>query len=148
MATSSDVILEQVFPGLQTTAYELTSPNDPRYNCIAWAAEDHKRWWEPDPMGVAYWPPGVPRRYSVAAYEQAFRSIGYADCSDDTWEEGATKVALFAEGGKPTHAARRISEGRWTSKLGRSVDISHELQGITGDSYGDVVTMLRRPGVT
>jgi hypothetical protein len=30
--------LEDIFPGLRTTAYQVTSPKDSIYNCIAWAA--------------------------------------------------------------------------------------------------------------
>jgi hypothetical protein len=30
--------LHEVFPGLLGTAYRVTSPPDPDYNCIAWAA--------------------------------------------------------------------------------------------------------------
>jgi hypothetical protein len=39
--------LEDVFPGLQGTAYRVTSPADRGYNCIAWAAGVTDDWWWP-----------------------------------------------------------------------------------------------------
>lgn len=47
--------------------------------------------------------------------------------------------------GTPTHAARQLENGKWTSKLGQLEDIEHELDGLVGDKYGIVVTILRRP---
>jgi len=35
--------LESLFPGLRVSGYVVTSPEDIRYNCLAWAAEDKER---------------------------------------------------------------------------------------------------------
>jgi hypothetical protein len=35
--------LEQSFPGLRTGHYQVTSPADNTYNCVAWAAHDAAR---------------------------------------------------------------------------------------------------------
>jgi hypothetical protein len=44
------------------------------------------------------------------------------------------------------HAARQLPTGRWTSKLGKAVDIEHDTpEGVTGPVYGAVVKFLRRP---
>ena len=40
-----DPELEDVFPGLASTAYEITIPDDPAYNCIAWALGDLNHFW-------------------------------------------------------------------------------------------------------
>jgi hypothetical protein len=60
-------------------------------------------------------------------------------------ETGWEKVALFAhEDGTPTHAARQLASGRWTSKLGELEDIEHELEAVEGAAYGSVVVYLKR----
>ena len=137
--------LESLFPGLTSTTYEITSPVDPKYNCIAWAAGDQSRWWEPDPMGVCYWPQSVPRQRTLSAYRLAFESLGYAECVEATQEKGFTKVALFAKASQPTHASRQLPSSVWSSKLGRHVDISHELQALCGETYGTVAAILKCP---
>lgn len=37
--------LEAEFPGLLSTAYEVTSPHDPKYDCIAYALGDVNHFW-------------------------------------------------------------------------------------------------------
>jgi hypothetical protein len=144
MVMSSEEQLHERFPGLISSLYRITSPFDPKYNCIAWAAEDTQHWWEPDPMGVCYWPDDTPRTYSLSSYASAFASLGFRPSADETTEKGFTKVALFARGSLPTHAARQISSFMWTSKLGKNVDISHELRALCGDFYGEVAVFLKK----
>lgn len=140
--------LERFFPKLAEAPYRVTSPPDENYNCVAWAAGSIETWWEPDPTGLYHWPPGVARELSIDAYIQAFRSLGYEPCSDMKLESGFEKVAIYAKGARPAHAARQLENGRWTSKLGEFEDIEHALEGLVGDQYGDVVRILRRPAKT
>jgi hypothetical protein len=134
-----------VFPGLLGTVYRVTSPPDPDYNCIAWAAGVTDDWWWPHPESRAFWPPGVTRAPTVAAFEEAFAWLGYTPCEAEGYETGFEKVALYATAdGRPTHMARQLPDGRWTSKLGEQVDIEHELHALAGDLYGAVVRILRR----
>ena len=136
--------LESLFPGLQGAAYEVTSPSDDLYNCIAWAANDKRRWWWPEPR--RYWPAGVLREESLAAFQETFASLGYTTCADKESELGFDKIALFADAdGLPTHAARQLTNGRWASKLGELEDIEHELQDLEGVEYGAVVLIMKRP---
>jgi hypothetical protein len=137
--------LEDLFPGLRGQAYEVKSPKDGRYNCIAWAAGDTLRWWWPDADGEDTWPPGVPRAETVEAFRAAFATLGYDACDHEYLEEGYEKVALFALEGAPKHAARQLDTGRWTSKLGPREDIEHELHDLTGMAYGSVVLVMKRP---
>jgi hypothetical protein len=135
------------FPNLTRANHRVVSPAAPDYNCIAWAAECQDRWWWPDPMGTAYWPPGVPREETVTAFEMAYGTLGFAACVDDSLEAGFRKVAIYAKAGTPTHAARQLSDGRWTSKLGEWEDIEHAtLQALEGGTYGAVASILRRAG--
>jgi hypothetical protein len=141
------VKLEEIFPALLPGAYRITSPVDPDYNCIAWAIGDASNWWWPGPdVEQEYWPPGVPREVTCAAFQTAFASAGYVICQGDEAELGFEKIALFADAqGRPTHAARQLPNGRWASKLGKKEDIEHALHDLTGKVYGSVVLVMKRP---
>lgn len=136
--------IESHFPGLKTSPYHITSPATRDYNCIAWAAGDTTRWWWPDP-GADYWPLGAPAELAIDAFVRAFETLGYVPASDAELEPGYEKIALFARADVPTHAARQLRNGRWTSKLGRLEDIEHDLHALAGDLYGDVALVLKRP---
>jgi hypothetical protein len=142
------MLIEQFFPNLPATGYAVTSPPTSDYNCIAWAAGVTDDWWWPDPMGVSFWPPGARREETVAAFVEAFQTLGYVACPDDRLEAGFEKVALYARGGAPKHAARQLPNGKWTSKLGELEDVEHTLDGIAGAWYGSVVQVMKRPGTT
>lgn len=139
--------LEMRFPGLRACAYKITSPATPSYNCVAWAANQTDAWWWPDPMGQASWPPGIPRLETIEAFVQAFDALGYAPCQTPDLEPGFEKVALYVNTErKPTHVARQLPNGEWTSKLGKLEDIEHEnLNGLRGSSYGSEFFFLKRP---
>jgi len=138
--------LEQIFPGLANGDYRFTSPADPDYNCVAWALQDTRNWWWPGPdLEREYWPEGVVREPTLAAFRAMFESHGYAAGCDDGIEAGFEKIAVFADTqGKPRHAARQLSNGRWTSKLGNGPDIEHGLRDLEGVRYGSVVLLMKR----
>jgi hypothetical protein len=133
------------FPNLRPGNHTQTSAATPSYNCIAWAAGDSSRWWEP--TAYCYWPRGVPRQYTVDAYAQAYATLGYVDCPDGSAETGFEKLAIYADfAGTPTHAARLLPSGQWTSKLGQDIDISHTTPAdVAGPLYGRVVRYMKRP---
>ncbi len=143
--TPSDI--EDCFPDLTQSGYGVTSPATPRYNCIAWAAGDTRKWWWPDPSPFAYWPANIPRENTLQRFVEAFQTLGYEPCDSSELEANVEKIAIFAdEDGSPTHAARQLETGAWTSKLGREEDIEHqELAGLEGQDYGHVVQIMRRP---
>lgn len=114
------------------------------YNCIAWAASDNTLWYEPDPYGNYYWPNEVTRDYTVEAYINLYEFLGYERCENEEFEEGFTKVAVFASGDLPTHAARQLENGNWTSKLGKNIDVEHSIFSIVNGLYGQVVQYLKR----
>jgi hypothetical protein len=139
--------LEARFPGLRGTDYRVTSPATRDYNCVAWAAGDTAHWWWPDldPEDDAiFWPPGVALEETLGAFVAAFATLGYAPCAGEEPEPGFEKVALFARDGVPTHAARQLPDGRWTSKLGLREDIERELHAVSDELYGAVVLFLKR----
>ncbi len=137
--------LDEVFPGLAGTAFRTTSPPDPGYNCVAWAAGDTTKWWEPDPWEEYYWPPSAPRKYTVQAYQAAFESLGYALSPDGARDDNRERIAIFLKEGIPRHVSRRLADRTWTSKLGQNIDISHELNALCGDLYGSVDSIMCRP---
>jgi hypothetical protein len=137
--------IEAIFPALGTTGYQVTSPPDRGYNCIAWATGETGHWWWPDPTGIEFWPPGVPRAETLAAFQQMLAALGFEVCAVSAPEAGFEKVALFADPhGAPRHAARQLASGRWTSKLGELADIEHELHALSGPEYGSVVLIMKR----
>jgi hypothetical protein len=139
------VDLEAIFPGLRGSSYQITSPQTGLYNCLAWAAGDVGRWWWPDLLEQRYWPPGATREETVAAFAEAFGSVGFVICQGDDLEPGFEKIAIFADHTGPQHAARQLASGRWTSKLGELEDIEHRLRDLEGSEYGRVVEIMKRP---
>jgi hypothetical protein len=88
-----------------------SSDPSPYYNCIAFAAGEDTRWWWPDPYGVYYWPLGVQREITVAAFVEAFRTLGYEVCQDGACEEGFEKIVLYVR--IPTMPITVGAKRRW-----------------------------------
>ena len=129
------------FPRLANTEFEVTSPKDENYNCIAWAAGEQEFWWWPG----RFWPKDVPPAETRLAFIKAFKTKGYEVCEGPELEEGYEKICLYEKLGRPKHAARQLPDGTWTSKLGMENDISHELEGLRGNRYGKPALFMRRP---
>ena len=120
------------FPALTHLNHRVTSPQDLRYNCVAWALGDPSRWWWPDSMGVHYWPPGVPREETVPAFEGALAQLGFHPCATRTPEKDVEKVALFALQDKPTHVAKLVLNKDGAANSGRLRILSIRLTHYTG----------------
>jgi hypothetical protein len=137
-----------IFPRL--IDYQVTSDKTRQYNCIAWAVEATDAKWWPDPLGIGKWPDDLPRAETIEAFVHMFGLFGYVQCADGLLEEGFAKVAVYAirqfDGSLlPTHAARQLPSGKWTSKIGDFEDIEHASVGsLNSDDYGEPVCYLRR----
>jgi hypothetical protein len=127
-------MVRAIFPLL--TRYTTTSSATEDYNCIAWACGDNTKWWWPDE--TVYWPDGIRCDETLEAFDDLFKSGGGVETLSDDLEAGCIKIALFAQNGKPTHAARQLPNGAWTSKLGKGIDIAHSLRELEGQFYGTV----------
>lgn len=138
--------LERLFPRLRGVPYKITSAAQPDYNCVAWAAGDSSRWWWPDEFDQYYWPEEAPRRSTLDAFVHAFRTLGFEMCREPVLEPGWEKVAIFVDTNRvPTHAARQLPDGTWTSKLGQLEDIKHPTpDDVSGSEYGWSACFLRR----
>jgi len=136
----------------------ITSPESSDYNCIAWAAEENNRFWWPDPMDTGYWPENIPREETIESFIEAYKTLGYERCYNANLEAGFQKIAIYVKDKKPTHAARQLNNGKWTSKLGQSFDIEHKfIKNWTGvkywldieqydlSKYGKLGCILKRP---
>ena len=138
---------ESLFPNLVPDGYRVTSDETPEYNCVAWASEDSSRWWWPS--SDYYWPEQSPLEESLASFRSVFEAMGYQECATDDLEAGFEKVAIFVdEESFPTHVARQVENGNWTSKLCRWQDIEHQsTQALAGTAsiYGQVALLMRRP---
>lgn len=144
------------FPNLANDdKFDITSPETPDYNCIAWAYQMYNNRWMQPPKGmyipqldaVSWWPDGVTEGVDISCLVEAFAKKGFEKC--DTWEheQGYVKVALYYDPSTNewTHAAResRINNC-WMSKLGPKNDIHHgSPYTIEGDAYGKVYCIMR-----
>jgi len=134
------------FPNSYQYPFEITSPYTPAHNCIAWAYEDSSKWYWPDTGNRWYWPEEIPRKEKLSCFIALFDSICYRKCKNGDLEKGFTKIAIFVDqNGKPTHAAKQLLDGYWTSKLGDSFDVRHTILAIEGGVYGYVAVYMKRP---
>jgi len=82
------------------------------------------------------------------AFAMTYGTLGYVVCQDGTLEDGYEKIVIYAKGSsslEPTHAARQLANGRWTSKLGQLEDIEHDSPVVVeGPSYGKAVLYMKR----
>ena len=147
-----EVEKEAYFPNLNRANYEVTSEETSDYNCIAHAAGKNNKWWWPA-EAPAYWPAEVEKIETLEGFVAAYATLGYTMCPTQGRDLviGVEKVAVYVDSdGIPTHAARQLPDGFWTSKLGEWEDIRHhtleamEDAGGLGLGYGKVAVILRR----
>ncbi len=133
-----------VFPKINKNNHSIESDPDPDYNCIAFAAGVTTIKWWPVFAPDAYWPIDPPYSESIDCFTRAFRTQGYEICNSGAYEEGLEKIAFFELLGRVKHAARQFGPEKWTSKLGKGVDIVHKLDAVAGGEYGDVTVYMSR----
>ena len=75
----------------------------------------------------------------------AFAAVGYAVCLNGELKAGVEKIVLYVKEDRPTHAARQLPDGWWTSKLGQEADIEHDTpETVGGGIYGEPNVFLSR----
>jgi hypothetical protein len=134
----------ETFPASFVEPFVLTSAATGEYNCIAWALEDTSRFYWTGPKAFFYWPENLPREETIESFIQLFQQNGYEICQHALKERSFIKIALFVKDGLPTHAARQLPNGLWTSKLGSWEDVRHTLSAISGGLYGDVAVVMKK----
>ena len=117
--------------------FSVTSERSEAYNCFAWALGDDSQWIDPT-VDYARATINVSNESQFDSVVELFRAAGYEVCGDGGLEAGYEKVAIYVKDGVPTHAARQLSDGRWTSKLGKYEDIEHDsLDALNGEGFGE-----------
>lgn len=99
----------------------------------------------------AFWPIPIDSKdpVTLTAFIEAFKTEHYEICSDAAFEDGYEKVAIYVDqSSEPTHAARQLPSGVWTSKMGKGEDIEHDtLEVIENIHYGKPKIFLKRPNL-
>jgi hypothetical protein len=136
------------FPRLKISpSFQITSPKDGKYNCVAFALGiETDKWWPISSPGTAdhYWPLQN-NDLSTPAFVSLFTEQGFVPCDSENHEAGHAKIAIYARNGRVKHVARQEADGTWRSKLGRGEDIQHDVGDLEGDLYGEIVCFMRRP---
>jgi hypothetical protein len=136
------------FPNTVLEPVLITSPATWTYNCIGWAYGDDTRWyWPTTDSPHHYWPPGILRELNLQSFIELYQLAGYQVCANSAVEIGIEKIAIFAHpNNEPTHAARQLPNGNWTSKMGPSNDVEHTLNALCNSPwYGSAAIFMSRP---
>ena len=136
-------LLISAFPKLSHEDFEILDQPSDLYNCIAYAAGDTSKRW--DPNGNYYWPPYATRDSRIESLKEVLAGLGYEPCDDSYLEDGYQKVALYEVQGEAKHAAVQMSNGRWRSKMGQGPVVEHRSpESLSGGMYGDATITMRR----
>jgi hypothetical protein len=139
----STPVERKAFPHLGRE-YEVLGPATKVYNCIAWAIGITNKW---------VWPARPGKTATVADFDDLYGRYGYRRVKGLNFDlhPNYHKLVLYAKRGKngnwePTHGARQLSDGSWSSKLGQLPLIRHlEPDDLDGNSYGVPIAVYVRP---
>src|SRR5437660_372780 len=88
--------LENKFPKLRVGNYKEASHASPRYNCMAFANDNDKKWWEAGCYGGRYyWPPKIPD--TLDGWVEIFKQQDYELTTSRETEEGFEKIAIYVD---------------------------------------------------
>jgi hypothetical protein len=127
--------------------FEVLAPASVTYNCIGWSVGNNSTW---------VWPTDSTRKAQLVDFDTLYRSYGFYRARGISFKRrpGYEKILLYAirrEDGsiKPTHAARQMPDGSWSSKLGSLPLIRHlHPNDVSGPTYGQpfAIYIRRSPG--
>ena len=95
--------IESSFPSLSASGYQIESPEDFNYNCLAFVLGDRNNWWEPLPQFVFYWPSGFSPDVSVATVVKIIQLHGYIVECDRRANPLSDAIAVYAKNEEWTH---------------------------------------------
>lgn len=134
--------IEEWFPNIISNPFRVFKTELIDYNCLAHTLDLNYWIWTNEK-----WPTDIPKDLGVDSFRLLYRKYGYLEESDDSYEQGYNKVAIYTTHGYPSHVCKQ-SDDMWTSKLGnRFYILEHKLDWLSGDSeyaYGDVALILRK----
>jgi hypothetical protein len=127
--------LRKDFPNMNYWNSKQTSELNKCYNCVAWVSEINNDW---------IWPDIV----NKTVFINLFKSYGYKEIQNGniSLEPYKQKIAIYVDSfNKPSHVARQLRNGKWTSKIGRNIDIEHDnLEVLEGPLYGRINIMMEK----
>ena len=131
--------------------YIRTSDPSIKYNCLVYAVRVEWGWFEPpNHLPGYYWPPGIDPEWNDRTVKQVLARFGYNEISDSPEpEDGYDKIAIYGDKDGPTHFARQLPNGNWSSKLGELIDVEHTtLECLVGDDhYGNLLYYAKRKSI-
>ena len=131
-------------PNLIGKPYKIISTHvgEPEFNCVSFSLDIFDDWtW----TNEACWDTSIPRNLKVQSFRLLYNKHGYEECNNSDYEHGYDKIAFYAIGLTPTHAAKQF-KNMWRSKINIAV-VEHELDWINGNDkngYGEVVFIMKR----
>jgi len=131
-----DAVRKVGFPALGPD-YEVVGPGTSSYNCIAWSLHDTHDW---------VWPGNTLKAFDQLNTKHGFQKMPKMDFRV---QPGVEKIVLYGKvvNGRtvPTHQARQMADGTWTSKLGKMAVIRHATpDSLDGPDYGHPVAVYSR----
>ena len=112
------------------------------FNCVSYTLNISTDWmWTNDPT----WPKEIPKNLGIVSFKMLYEKYGYNICESDSYERGYDKIAFYAKGDVPLHAAKQY-EHIWRSKINTTI-VEHELDWLCGNGeyeYGDIVFIMKR----
>jgi len=131
-----DVLSKKDWPHLSNN-YDYVGPATKKYNCIAWSLGITSKW---------LWPGDSLQDFDRFYEQQGFHRLSKLDFRK---QDGFEKIVLYGkkkeQGIRCTHAARQMSDGKWTNKLGALPLIKVPTPEIlAGPAYGKPVAVYVR----
>jgi hypothetical protein len=122
--------------------FQVLGPATMNYNCIAWAVGVTNQW---------VWPIKPGKEPSVADFDVLFGKHGYRRVKGLNFDlkTGTQKIVLYGkrkgQTWEPTHVARQLFDGSWSSKLGNLPLVRHlEPSDLDGGVYGVPIAVYVR----
>src|SRR5262245_23727136 len=84
------------FPNITRTNHSVTSQQDDKYNCIAYAAGIKNKHYWPDNAPFSAWPSGITNTETMQAFIEFYQLFGYSVVTDATggvYEKGFEQIA-------------------------------------------------------
>jgi hypothetical protein len=123
----------ELIPNSESDNYNFISHSIGINDKISWPYTNYK----------SYWP--VKRELSKESFDSFYEYHGYEKCSMDfSHDPRYTKVAIYMNNNKPTHACIQYDEKHWESKIGSLGIIRHDLFELEDKVYGQVVQIYRK----
>lgn len=137
------------FPNSNRKNLFISSQEDTKYNCIAWAlGVNNDKFWPNQKQNGYNWPSNISNHHHINSLIEFFESFGFDVCDDGKLEHKLEKIALYVENNnpyEPSHASRQLKNGYWTSKIGDSHDLRHTIEALEGGMYGSVYLYMSKP---